>query len=535
MERVVYKYVFNHLVKNKLIYEYQSGFLPKHSTVHQLIELYNSILNSLEKREFSCFVFCDFSKAFDKVWHRGLLHKMNSYGIKGELLAWFESYLTERKQRVIIKEAESSLSGVSAGVPQGSVLGPLLFLIYINDIGENLISLSRLFADDTSLGFSGQDKKEIQSVIEHDLNELKHWSNQWLMSFNPEKTEIMLFSNSESTTNFDFIFDGKVIPLATSHKHLGVTLSSDGKWNRHVENIVSNVTKHVSILRKLKYKLNRKNLEKLYLVYIRPLLEYACEVWDNCGSLNQNKLEKLQSEAARIVTGLPTFCKLEYLYQEVGWERLSERRNLRKLQLFYNIINDDAPQYLKKLIPPSIQSTTTYPLRNGKDIIVPYCRLSLTSDSYIPSTVKQWNSLDICVREAKNISKFKKEIRKENNKESIPHHYIYGPRKLNIIITQLRCSASFLNFDLYKVNIVKSPKCTCGAPCENLQHFFFECNHYAEARREFIDNLQWLPSNLKVDTSLLTSGSTKLSTDENINLFRHVYRFIKRSKRFLIS
>lgn len=124
MERVVYKHVYNHLQMNKLIYEYQSGFLPKHSTVHQLLEIYNSILNVLENKEIICFVFCDFSKAFDKVWHRGLLHKMNSYGIKGNLLNWFKSYLLDRKQRVVIKNSESSLSNVSAGVPQGSVLGP---------------------------------------------------------------------------------------------------------------------------------------------------------------------------------------------------------------------------------------------------------------------------------------------------------------------------------------------------------------------------------------------------------------------------
>jgi hypothetical protein len=138
MERIVYKHVYNHLVNNNLIYEYQSKFLSKHFTVHQLLELHNSILNSLEIFFFSCFVFCAFSKAFDKVWHKGFIHKMNSYGIQRKLIKWFENYLFKRRQKVINKNSWSSFEPVSDGVPQGSVLEPLMLLIYINDIGENL-------------------------------------------------------------------------------------------------------------------------------------------------------------------------------------------------------------------------------------------------------------------------------------------------------------------------------------------------------------------------------------------------------------
>ena len=316
MERVIYKHVYNYLHQNKLIYEYQSGFLPKHSTVHQLLEIYNSILNSLEKKEANCFVFCDFSKAFDKVWHRGLLHKMKAYGITGNLINWFKSYLKARRQKVVIKNNSSAYCEISAGVPQGSVLGPLLFIIYINDIADKLISLSRLFADDTSFGYSNRDTMQLKNVIAHDLNEMDIWSKKWLMSFNPDKTEIMIFSNRSVPENLDFSFNGKSVPITTSHKHLGVTFSNDAKWNNHVDNIKSSVSKHLNILRKLKYRLSRTNLDKLYLVYIRPLFEYACELWDNCGIGNSQKLEQLQLEAARIVTGLPIFTKTQILYRD---------------------------------------------------------------------------------------------------------------------------------------------------------------------------------------------------------------------------
>jgi hypothetical protein len=184
---------------------------------------------------------------------------------------------------------------------------------------------------------------------------------------------------------------------------LGITFSEEAKWNKPVENLIISVSKHICVLRKLKYKLNRHNLEKLYLIYIRPIFEYACEVWD--------KLERLQLEAARIITGLPIFTNTEYKYRESGWERLEERRTRRNLQFFYNIQNGSTSPHLLDLIPPTIQSTMGYPLQNGNDIIVPFCRLSLTRDSFVPATVGEWNSLNLSVRNLDTLFKFKKAIR----------------------------------------------------------------------------------------------------------------------------
>jgi hypothetical protein len=184
------------------------------------------------------------------------------------------------------------------------------------------------------LGYASQDEAQIKYVINHDLHELGDWSKRWLMSFNQDKTEIMLFKNVKNSTNFHFYFDGKFIPLTSDHKHLGITFSEEVKWNKHVENLIKGVSKHICPLRKLKCKFNKQNLEKLYLIYIRPIFEYACEVWDNCGISNSCKLEILQMKVARIITGLPIFTNTEYLYRETGWKRLEERRTRRKLQLF---------------------------------------------------------------------------------------------------------------------------------------------------------------------------------------------------------
>ena len=257
-ERILFKHVYNHLVSNSLIYKYQSGFLPGHSTVHHLIESIHNTCLALENFETSCQVFCDISKAFDRVWHRGLLLKMERYGIRGDLLLWFKSYLENRNQKVCINESLSSSRNITAGVPQGSVLGPLLFLIYINDISENLQGSARLFADDTSLSYSSRNLQNLQLIINDDLKHLHEWARRWLIIFNPSKTEVLLISNTFIDFNMQLVMDNSVLKIVDMHKHLGVTLSSNNKWNKHVELIIKSASKQVSYLRKAKYQFSKK-------------------------------------------------------------------------------------------------------------------------------------------------------------------------------------------------------------------------------------------------------------------------------------
>jgi len=195
------------------------------------------------------------------------------------------------------------------------------------------------------------------------------------------------------------------------------------------------------------------------------------------------------------------------------------------------------PKYLRHLGLPTIQSTTTciYPLRNGDNLIVPFCRLFITNSSFIPSTVKEWNKFDIAIRKFDSLSKFKNVLRlnTQSNKILVPKLYYYGPRKLNVILAQLWCTASFLNYDLYKVNIFSSPACSCGAPQEDANHFIFVCTNYSEIRNYLflsISNLSQL-----INTSLLTSGSETLSYTDNCFIFYSVFRFIKGAKRFVLT
>ena len=201
-------------------------------------------------------IFCDISKAFDHVWHYGLLFKLRQNGIKGPLLSWISNYLTNEKH-VLINSTAFQLGTLSAGVPQGSVLGPLFFLVYVNEIMENLLSLTRLFADDSSLFFSATNVKEI---LNHDLALISAWAKQWLVTFNPSKTEAILFSLRQNNNTSSLFFENTLNEFVESHKHLGVTLSSNGNWHTHTENILKSGYKVLWIMRKLKYSFSRQAL-----------------------------------------------------------------------------------------------------------------------------------------------------------------------------------------------------------------------------------------------------------------------------------
>ncbi|XP_053406441.1 uncharacterized protein LOC123527061 [Mercenaria mercenaria] len=282
MERCIHKHFFNFLTQNNILSSYQSGFIRGDSTINQLVYIYNDICKAMDDGKEVRVVFCDISKAFDRVWHKGLLFKLSTIGVCGNLLQWFKSYLTLRKQRVVFANTSSDWSSISAGVPQGSILGPALFLVYINDIILNLRSNVRLFADDTSMYIIVDDPATSAATLNQDLETVRKWSRTWLVTFNPSKTETLTFSRKTTKpVHPDLYFDNVLLNPVSTHKHLGLTLSEDCKWNAHITNTVNKAWQRLALLRSFKYLLTRQNLERLYVSFIRPLLEYG----ENLGQL----------------------------------------------------------------------------------------------------------------------------------------------------------------------------------------------------------------------------------------------------------
>ena len=206
---------------------------------------------------------------------------------------------------------------------------------------------------------------------------MKVWATKWLICFNAAKTGCTHFHDYDVY----LIYDDTELNIVEIHKHLGIHLSANNKWTKHIDSIIGSASKQVSYLRKLKYQLSKTTLDKLYCIYIRPLLEYGSEVWDGCSITEANRFEQIQLNAACIVTGLP-------------WETLADRRKRRKLTLMYKIVNGAAPSYLIDLLPNRVNNINTYNLRNRNTFVIPFSRLSSYETSYFPSTLKIWNELD---------------------------------------------------------------------------------------------------------------------------------------------
>ncbi|MCG7879943.1 MAG: reverse transcriptase domain-containing protein [Candidatus Thiodiazotropha endolucinida] len=530
LERIVHKNIYNFLHENNLLYKYQSGFLPNHSTTYQLVDIYQHICQTFENNQFSCMIFCDVSKAFDRVWHQGLIFKLKQHGINGQLLNWIKDYLSNRSQKVILKSSTSTARSTNAGVPQGSVLGPLLFLVYVNDIADSLLSLTRLFADDSSLFYSASSLDDIQGIINHDLRILSAWSKQWLVTFNSLKTEAVLFTLKKFEHHPDIVFDGAPIKFVPEHKHLGLTLSCNGQWKKHIENIISSAAKVVGIMRKLKYTFNRLALNQIYLSYVLPIIEYSCIVWDGCTAQDCQSLEKLQHEAARIVTGLTRSVSLDKLYKECGWLTLKQRRYKYKLSFMYNVVHENVPSYILDIIPPLVRDTTQYPLRNDNNIMIPRTRTEIYRRSCIPSSISIWNSVDYNIREAPSLNSFKYQLKNHHFSNTyVPPHFIEGERYFSVLHARLRNGCSNLKRDLFNNHLANCPNCNCSEVIEDAEHFFFACSNFTRERVHFFHSTRTFhPLNL----NKVLFGDDSLSAQDNGLLFKAVQTYIKNTGRF---
>ncbi|XP_053404826.1 uncharacterized protein LOC128558706 [Mercenaria mercenaria] len=369
----------------------------------------------------------------------------------------------------------------------------------------------------------------IETVLNSDLEKISSWANQWLVNFNPSKTEVMFFSFRDIAQP-SLTFDNTPLNFVDDHKHLGLTISHDCSWHTHIINITSSASKVLSSMRMLKFKVKRSTLNNIYILYLRPLLEYASVVWDSCTQYEKDTIEKLQYEAARIVTGLTRSVSIQNLLTEVGWVSLADRRIMQKLILAYKGNNGLLPDYLIDIFPPTVHNSNNYELRNNTTNFVTLpSRLEIYSKSVIPDSVKLWNNLDSPTHNANTLTSFKSKLKNKFKSPIVPSFYLIGERFYNVVQTRIRNRCSNLNNDLFYNHLRDYPDCSCGHGIEDAEHFFFKCSHYADARRLlFINTRRFHP----LSTHKLLHGIDSLTIEENKSLFLEVQTYIKSTHRF---
>ena len=391
----------------------QSSFRPSDSCINELLAITHEIFEAfdcnppLEVRS----VFLDISKAFDKVWHKGLLYKLKSMGIPGDLFNLLENYLSVRLQRVILNGQTASWRPVLAGVPQGSLLRPLFFLIYINDLPNELKSNAKLFADDTPLFTIVKDKQESADVVNNDLSLISKWAFNWKMLFNPDTNkpaQEVLFSRKKKTQNYPNISLNNIQVERVSHqKHLGITLNEKLNFKEHIGSTILKVNRGIAVIKNLRYSLPRKSLITIYKALLRPLLDYGDIIYDQphnesvCG-----KFESVQDKVALVTTGAIQGTSREKIYQELGLESLRVRRWYKRLSCIFKIVKEEAPDYLINLIP-KIQQTTRTRINRMPHF---HCRTDCFKNSFFPSTLNDWYKLDETIRNSDSISIFKSRL-----------------------------------------------------------------------------------------------------------------------------
>ena len=265
--------------ENNLFSDKQFGFISGRSTMLQLLKVLDIWTEILDQGGTIDSIYCDFMKAFDKVPHKRLIYKIERYGIKGNILGWIEDFLSNRIQEIVINENKSKPANVTSGIPQGSVLGPILFVIYINDLPEvvHKDTFIYLFADDTKAFRHIKDQQD-QIQLQKDIDNMVKWSNTWLLKFHPEKC-IMMNIGSRTDPTFDYKMEAHTLNYSTCEKDLGVFIDNKLNFDKHISSAINKANRIMAIVRKTFDNMDKEIFLSIYKGLIRPHLEYANSVW----------------------------------------------------------------------------------------------------------------------------------------------------------------------------------------------------------------------------------------------------------------
>ena len=391
LEHIVCSNIMAHLDEYKLLSDRQHAFRKGHSCETQLTTVINDWAKILDNRGQVDTFILDFEKAFDTPPHELLKSKLFGYGIGGKTLKWVDSFLCFRQQRVVVNGVKSDWAPVLSGVPKGTVLGPLLFSLYINDISSDIESEIRLFADDCVCYREIKDEKDTMK-LQRDIDRLGSWARKWGMRFQPVKCNMMQLTRKRiKKIHASYTLEGTNLENVESIKYLGVTITSDLRWNTHVSNVCTKANRTLGFLRRNLYSCPQEVKEAAYKGLVRPVLDYGSSVWDPPGVVLQEELESVQKRAARFVTGNYNYetGSMTGILGQLKWESLKKRRKDNRLILLYKGLKGKASVPTDDLIP----KTRCCRNQHSMAFQTPIANTDVYKGSFFPLTIRDWNAL----------------------------------------------------------------------------------------------------------------------------------------------
>ena len=440
---------------------------------------------------------------------------------------------------------DSEKSDIKSGVPQGSVLGPLLFLIYINDLESDIKSNINIFADNTMLYSIVNDPHTSAHDLNHDLSLISHWAHQWKMEFNPDPSkqaiEIIFSCKKTTTMHPPLLFNERIVSKSTEHKHLGLTLQSNLCFDKHLNDKIIKAKKNINVLKNISPYLPIKALDQFYKAHIRSHLDYCDFIYHIPSShhilgLTLNSamvnIEKVQYKAALAITGTWQGTNRVKLYDELGWESLSDRRSFRRLLQLHKIIDGKTPPFLRNELPLPRRPFLPYVFRNIR------IRSYRYANSFFPDAINFWNIIITHFKQFPSYVIFRNHLLSLFRPKSKPIYGIHDPIGLHFLF-QLRLGLSPLKYHKNRHNFADTPtaNCVCNDGIEDVNHFLFHCSLFLDNRVAFLDVIENVMDvyNLELNQHLevvCLYGHVLFSESDNKKILLSTIKFLKDSKRF---
>lgn len=421
LEKLVFQQLSQFLNRHSLLNPLQSGFRPGHSTVTALIKVTDDIRWSMDNKQLTILTLLDFSNAFNTIDHDILVSLLKSLNMSPLVIDWFRSYLNGRRQRIRTDETISSWCDVTAGVPQGGVLSPLLFAIFINSITKNISSLYHMYADDIQIYRPAPPDSLGTAVftINEDLATISEWSRQYGLRVNPTKSQAIVIGSPGMIARVDWqnlppvIYNGVIIPYCACTKDLGICLDRDLSWSTQIKELSRKTFSAMSSLRRLRSLLPIPTKVMLAHSLLLSTLDYADASYLNLTEDQLNKLERLQNLAIRFIFGLRKYDHVSEFRQKLKWLPIRRRRELHVLSLLYRVLFDPkTPSYLKekfkfKFVGDQSEVRTTRKLT----LCIPTYVTKFYAQSFTVQAILLWNALPLDIRQSKSLKKFKKLVK----------------------------------------------------------------------------------------------------------------------------